>query len=75
MRQANCMKKSKRKKKTWTICCGMEFDLRKLSSSFYQLLRSLYICGFVDTPWLTWGEYQTLDTKMTQYQTRVNCLG
>ena len=35
----------------------------------------IHFVGFVNTLWLTWGEYQNLDTKLTQYQTRVNCLG
>ena len=57
----------------------------ELGFDFENCLSFLIICwwiwffihfvGFVDTLWLTWGEYQTLDTKLTQYQTRVNCLG
>ena len=74
----NCSEKKVRKLNKKKLGHELGFDFENCLSFLiicWWIWFFIHFVGFVDTLWLTWGEYQTLDTKLTQYQTRVNCLG
>ena len=73
------------KNSLWRSCICFDFERKITRTNDVKSLGRVFLrikifwlwwksSLFFYTSWLTWGEYQTLDIKMTQYQTRVNCL-